>query len=73
MVRRPGEWNWDGVGEVRVKKGVDASLAEAVLYGKDAGDDSIRFLNLDADQVEAIKEDIKKCLEMNKPQRRGIV
>lgn len=32
-VRRPGEWNWDGVWEDRVKKGVAASLSEASLYG----------------------------------------
>ena len=35
--RRPGEWNWDGVWEIRVKKGIDASISEAVLYGKEAG------------------------------------
>ena len=39
--RRPGEWNWEGVWEVRVKKGVDASLAEAVLFGKDSGGDDL--------------------------------
>ncbi len=72
-LRKPGEWNWDGVWEVRVKKGIDASLAEAVLYGKDVGDDLIRFLNLDADQMEAVKADIRKSLEINEPQRRGIV
>lgn len=32
-VRRPGEWNWDGVWEDRVKKGVAASLSEPALYG----------------------------------------
>lgn len=31
--RRPGEWNWDGVWEDRVKKGIAASLSEGVLYG----------------------------------------
>lgn len=31
--RRPAEWNWDGVWEDRVKKGVAASLSEGVLYG----------------------------------------
>lgn len=31
--RKPGEWNWDGVWEDRVKKGVAASLSEPVLYG----------------------------------------
>lgn len=32
-MKRPGEWNWDGVWEDRVKKGVAASLSESVLYG----------------------------------------
>lgn len=31
--RRPGEWNWDGVWEDRVKKGIASSLSEPVLYG----------------------------------------
>jgi hypothetical protein len=31
--RKPGEWNWEGVWEVRAKKGIDASVSEAVLYG----------------------------------------
>lgn len=71
--RRPGEWNWDGVWEVRVKKGVDASLAEAVLFGNSAGDDLIRFLNMDGEEVETIKENIRRSLESVEPQRRGIV
>lgn len=70
--RRPGEWNWDGVWEVRVKKGVEGSLAEAALYGKDAGDDLIRFLNMEEEEVETIKENIKRSLEVE-PQRRGVV
>lgn len=32
--RHPGEWNWDGVWEDRVKKGIAASLSEPVLYGE---------------------------------------
>lgn len=31
--RKPGEWNWNGVWEDRVKKGVTASLSEPVLFG----------------------------------------
>lgn len=31
--RKPGQWNWDGVWEDRVKKGVASSLSESVLYG----------------------------------------
>ena len=31
--RRPGEWNWEGVWEDRVKKGIAMCLSEPVLYG----------------------------------------
>jgi hypothetical protein len=72
--RKPGEWNWDGVWEMRVKKGVEASIADAELYGAaSGGDDLIRFLNLDAEQVETIQENIRRSLESLEPQRRGIV
>jgi hypothetical protein len=41
--RRPGEWNWEGVWEERVKKAVKASLSEPVLYGSGAGDDIVSW------------------------------
>jgi hypothetical protein len=31
--RRPGQWNWEGVWEERVKKAVKASLSEPMLFG----------------------------------------
>lgn len=71
--RRPGEWNWDGVWEVRVKKGVEASVSEAQLFGSTAGDDLIHFLHLDAEQIETMKENIGRSLETVEPHRRGIV
>ncbi|RAR00933.1 hypothetical protein DDE82_006923 [Stemphylium lycopersici] len=37
--RRPGEWNWEGVWEDRVRKAVKASLSEPVLFGTGAGED----------------------------------
>ena len=40
--RRPGEWNWEGVWEERVRKGIEGSLAEPVLYGNaGVGDDLV--------------------------------
>lgn len=39
--RRPGEWNWEGVWEERVKRAVNASLSESVLYGQGAGEDIV--------------------------------
>ena len=71
--RRPGEWNWDGVWEVRVKKGVESSIADASLFGTSAGDDLVRFLNMDGEQIETIKENIRRSSETVEPQRRGIV
>lgn len=37
--RKPGEWNWEGVWEERVKKGITASLSEQVLFGGQGGAD----------------------------------
>lgn len=43
VLRRPGEWNWNGVWEHRVKEAVAASLSESVLYGASgAPDDLVR-------------------------------
>ncbi len=39
--RRPGNWNWDGVWEERVKRAVKVSLSESVLYGQGAGEDIV--------------------------------
>lgn len=60
---RSGEWNWDGVWEVRVKRGVEGSISEAVLYGNMPGDDLIRFLHMQTDEVETIKDNIKRSAE----------
>lgn len=39
--RRPGEWNWEGVWEERVRKAIKASLSEPVLFGGTAGEDIV--------------------------------
>ncbi|KAK7448999.1 hypothetical protein Landi51_06079 [Colletotrichum acutatum] len=39
--RKPGEWNWEGVWEDRVQKGIATSLSEAVLYGATSGGDDL--------------------------------
>ncbi|KZF25078.1 UBC-like protein [Xylona heveae TC161] len=58
--RRPGEWNWEGVWEERVKRGIDASISEPVLYGNAAvGNDLIRFLRADDDMIMTLKEGMK--------------
>ena len=44
---RQDEWSWDGVWEERVRKGIDASIAESTLYGgTSGGDDLVSFLHL---------------------------
>ncbi|RKF63171.1 hypothetical protein OnM2_027065 [Erysiphe neolycopersici] len=70
--KKPGEWNWDGVWEVRVKKCIEASVSESVLFGKDAADDLIRFLHLDSTKIDELKENIKRSLENLELSRRGI-
>lgn len=35
------EWSWDGVWEERVRKGIDASIAESTLYGGTGGGDDL--------------------------------
>ena len=40
--RRPGEWNWEGVWEERIRRGVQNTLTEPVLFGNAiAGDDVV--------------------------------
>lgn len=42
LVKQPGEWNWEGVWQVRVKKGIDNSLSEPMLFGNMVpGDDLV--------------------------------
>ncbi|KAI0014367.1 UBC-like protein [Xylariaceae sp. FL0662B] len=61
--RRPGEWNWEGVWEERVKKGVTASLTEPVMFGGvGAADDVIRFLNMEENDVAAVKDNLLRTL-----------
>ncbi|KAI1806159.1 UBC-like protein [Daldinia bambusicola] len=61
--RRPGDWNWEGVWEERVKKAVTASLSEPVLYGGvGAADDVIRFLNMEESDVETVKDNLIRTL-----------
>ena len=40
------EWNWDGVWEQRVQKGIDTSISDAVLYGGTTGGDDMVYLEL---------------------------
>ncbi|TAQ86828.1 hypothetical protein B7494_g4851 [Chlorociboria aeruginascens] len=74
QARKPGEWNWDGVWEVRVKKGIEGSVSEQVLFGKEAvGDDLIRFLEMKGGEIDTAKENMLRSVEVKEPQRRGLV
>lgn len=41
ITRQQDEWSWDGVWEERVKKGIDASIAESTLFGGAGGGDDL--------------------------------
>lgn len=46
-LQKQDEWSWDGVWEERVRKGIDASIAESTLYGgTSGGDDVVSILHL---------------------------
>lgn len=63
VTRKPGEWNWDGVWEDRVKKGVATSLSEHVLYGGTTiNDELIRFIAMDETEAESIKDNLLRTL-----------
>ncbi|KAF3034622.1 hypothetical protein E8E12_006335 [Didymella heteroderae] len=64
--RRPGEWNWDGVWEERVKRAVKASLSESVLYGPGTGDDIIRFQQGDSETTSRIKRRLRSYKTFDK-------
>lgn len=50
--REPGDWNWDGVWEDRVKKGVASTLTESVLYGASGiSDDMVCCCNCRGSQM----------------------
>ena len=79
-VKQQDEWSWDGVWEMRVRKGIDASIAESTLYGGVAGGDDlvsvaisyqygttngmaqIRFLDVDEDLIQEIKEGVMSSI-----------
>jgi hypothetical protein len=62
MQKLPGDWNWEGVFEKRVKSGIEASISDAVLFGSSRpgaqGHDTIRFRKLDDEQLNAIKDEM---------------
>ncbi|KAL8674952.1 MAG: hypothetical protein Q9168_000655 [Polycauliona sp. 1 TL-2023] len=41
QARHPDNWSWEGVWERRVRKGVDASISDPVLFGASGGGETI--------------------------------
>ena len=41
VARQPGEWNWEGVWQVRARKGIDLSVTEAALYGNSTNSEEL--------------------------------
>jgi hypothetical protein len=58
--RRPGEWNWNGVWEDRVRRGVQASMAEQTLFGSTGLEEMIRFSALDSESYDVLVGEIEK-------------
>lgn len=69
--RKPGEWNWEGVWEERVKRGIAVSLSEAVLFGNSTAgggqDEVINFLNMDEADVQGVKDNLFRTLGVTPP------
>lgn len=57
--RRPGEWNWQGVWEDRVRKSIMASNAESSLYSGD-GKDVVCFSKIDREAMEYLMPQMRK-------------
>ncbi|KAG9647423.1 hypothetical protein KCU64_g10161, partial [Aureobasidium melanogenum] len=55
--RRPGQWNWEGVWEERVKKGVQASVSQQTLFGTAGSNDD---LNTDPKTLQAAQNSKSK-------------
>ncbi|QKX61849.1 uncharacterized protein TRUGW13939_09005 [Talaromyces rugulosus] len=73
QARLPGEWNWEGVWAKRVQSGVEASQSHAVLFGNAprAGDDLMRFLNIDQATLESVREKILPASEETSAQEQA--
>ncbi|KAI0393181.1 ubiquitin-conjugating enzyme [Xylariaceae sp. FL0594] len=62
-VRNPGEWNWEGVWEARVKKGIAASLSEPVMFGgSNASDEVLHFLNVGEDEARTMIDNLLRTV-----------
>ncbi|KAI4264261.1 MAG: hypothetical protein L6R42_000626 [Xanthoria sp. 1 TBL-2021] len=56
QARHPDDWSWEGVWERRVRKGIDASISDQVLFGASGGDEMIRFVPTSDVPLDALGE-----------------
>ena len=77
--RRPGEWNWQGVWEDRVRKSISASMSESALFGGDGSDPVMllssyfdTLLHTDTLEINFTKVD-QEASERVAPSRRSLV
>lgn len=59
--KTPGDWNWDGVWESRVRNGMEESISDAVLFGSknnramNTSTGHIRFVKVDDERTQEIQ------------------
>ncbi|KAI9883407.1 MAG: hypothetical protein M1823_004824 [Watsoniomyces obsoletus] len=57
---QPSQWNWAGVWEERVRRGVKNSTSDAALYARSgAANDLIHFWKAESEELDIIKDDIE--------------
>ena len=63
--KKPSEWNWDGVWEQRVKRGIGETVSESALFGPGGGqmkEDEIQFGNLTAEEISQLQDEMAKVV-----------
>lgn len=66
----PGDWNWDGVWESRVKNGIEESMSDAILFGSKSNrpvtstSGPIKFAKNDDDKTQEIQTKMLRALGM---------
>ena len=68
-LQKQAEWSWDGVWEERVRKGIDASIAESTLYGGTSGGDDVvsilRLVPISNAVLISFSDPIRRCRSRN--------
>ena len=58
VLKHPGDWNWDGVWESRVRSQVELSKSESVLFGSARKGEMIRFANLSDEKLREFRDEM---------------